>query len=90
MIAATPEVAQIALRFFRNGLIFQQKIGEADNRRQGIVHFVSHAGNKLTERGHFLSVHQLCLQVGGFGHVGHYHDDAVNLPLIVTHGTQAD
>ena len=75
---------------FGNAGIFEQQIGEPDDRRQRIIHFVRHAGDELSQRRHFFGVHQFCLQVGGVGDVRHHDDDAIDVAFFVAHGAQAD
>ena len=53
-----------------------------------IVHLVRDAGNQLADRRHLLRVHQLRLQHGGIGDVGHHHHDAGDVALLVAHRTQ--
>ncbi len=68
--------------------ILHQQIGEAQNRGQRIVHFVSDAGNQLADRRHFFGVHQFVAQHGGIGNVGEHDHDAGHGSLLVAHGAE--
>src|SRR5208283_3861402 len=90
-----------ALRFAKNDLqfltsgsrnlgILEQQIGEAENGGEGIVDFVSDAGDQAANGGHFFGVGELGLQEDGVGNIGHDYDDAVDLIGFVATGTEAD
>ena len=70
--------------------ILQQQIGKAENRGQGIVYFVGDAGDELSDGCHFLGMNQFAAQFGRVGDVGHDHDDAVDVALLVAHGAEVD
>ena len=48
------------------------------------------ARNQLAYRCHLLGVHEFGLQHGRVGDVGHYHHDAGDGPLLITHGAEID
>jgi hypothetical protein len=51
---------------------------------------VGHAGDELTNRSQFLGVHQFVAQFRGIGDIGHDHDDAVDVVLLIPHGAEID
>ena len=48
------------------------------------------AGDELSNRSHFFGVNQFVAQLGGIRNVGHDHDDAVDIVLLVAHGAEVD
>src|ERR1700691_2408809 len=82
--------SQIFPRTLRNLGILHEQVGEAENRRQRIVHFVSDAGDELSDRRHLFGVNEFAAQFRGVGDVGHDHHDAVDVVLLVPHGTEVD
>src|SRR6202035_4869572 len=73
--------------FWKLGII-EEQVGKAEDRGQRIIYLVSHAGNELSNRRHFLGVNEFVAQIGGVGDVGHDHDDAVDVALLVAHGAE--
>ena len=70
--------------------MIDEQIGKAENRRQRIIDFVRHARNELSDGRHLLGVHELGLQHGGIGDVGHHHDHRSDLVILVAHGAEID
>ena len=56
--------------------VLHQQIGESHDGRERIVDLMRHAGNKLADGGHFFRVHQLGLDHGRVGDIGHQDHDA--------------
>ena len=82
--------AEIFAGGFRKVGIFEQQIGEPQDRSQRIIYFVGDAGDKLADSRHFFGVNKFAAEFGGVGDVRHDHDDAVDIVLLVAHGTEVD
>ena len=71
--------AQVGLGELGNVRMIDEQVGEAEDRRQRIVDLVRHAGDQLSDGGHLLGVHQLGLQHGRVGDIGHHDNDRGDL-----------
>src|SRR5216684_3553440 len=77
---------EIVFRLLGYSRIFQEQIRKTDNSRQRVINLVRDARDQLADGGHFLGVRKLGLQDGSIGDIGHHHDNAVHLGLLVADG----
>jgi len=79
---------QIFAGTFREVGIFEEQVGESQDRGEGIVHLMRYAGDQVANRSHLLGVYQFVAEDGGVGDVGEDDDNAGHESLLVAHRTE--